>query len=127
VALVALEHHEKFKGGGYPLGKTGRGEEKEHGIHEYARIVTIADVYSALLMKRVYKEAFDQEKSLTLMRSAAANDYDPLIWDKFEKSVTQSIDYYAAIEKLSDRDRSRIIVINDDGTRTKINSKYKSA
>ncbi len=127
VALVALEHHEKFKGGGYPLGKTGRSEEKEHGIHEYARIVTIADVYSALLMKRVYKEAYDQEKSLTLMRSFAPNDYDPMIWDKFEKSVTQSIDYYAAIEKVSDRDRSRIIVINDDGTRTTINSKNKSA
>ncbi|WP_141732838.1 HD-GYP domain-containing protein [Oligoflexus tunisiensis] len=129
VALVALEHHEKFKGGGYPMGKSGRLEEKLDGIHEYARIVTIADVYSALLMKRVYKEAYDQEKSLTLMRSFAPNDYDPAIWDKFEKSVTQSIDYYAAIEKASDtrKDHGRIIVIDENGKRTTIGQKNKSA
>ncbi len=127
VALVALEHHEKFKGGGYPLGKSGRVEEKKDGIHEYARIVTIADVYSALLMKRVYKEAYDQEKSLSLMRSFAPNDYDPNIWDKFEKSVTQSIDYYAAIERATDKDRGRIIIIDDNGKRTTVGSKNKSA
>ena len=79
-------------------------------------------------MKRVYKEAYDQEKSLTLMRSFAPNDYDPSIWGKFEKSVTQSIDYYAAIEKASDsRSHGRIIVIDDNGKRTTIHSKNKSA
>lgn len=128
VALVALEHHEKFKGGGYPLGKSGRQEEKIDGIHEYGRIVTIADVYSALLMKRVYKEAYDQEKSLMLMRSFAPNDYDPAIWGKFEKSVTQSIDYYTAIEKTSSsKDNGRIIIIDEQGKRTIVNSKNKSA
>jgi putative nucleotidyltransferase with HDIG domain len=128
VALVSLEHHEKFKGGGYPMGKSGRLEEKADGIHEYARIVTIADVYSALLMKRVYKEAYDQEKSLTLMRSFAPNDYDPAIWGKFEKSVTQSIDYYAALEKASDtKNHGRIILIDENGKRTTIGPKNKSA
>jgi HD-GYP domain-containing protein (c-di-GMP phosphodiesterase class II) len=63
IAIVALEHHEKFCGGGYPTGKCGRLEEKADGIHYLARIVSIADVYSALLMKRVYKEAFRSKNS----------------------------------------------------------------
>ncbi|MCX6131074.1 MAG: HD domain-containing protein [Proteobacteria bacterium] len=127
VAIVALEHHEKFKGGGYPHNKSGRKEENPGGIHEYARIVSIADVYSALLMKRVYKEAYDQEKSLTLMRSFAANDYDPEIWGKFEKSVTQSIDYYTALDKVSNSDKGKIILIDENGKRSTVGSGKKTA
>ncbi len=115
VAQVALEHHEKFDGRGYPHGKAGRSEEQANGIHEYARIVTIADIYSALLMKRVYKEAYDQEHSLGIMRNMAPTDYDPLIWVDFEKTVTQSKDYYAAMEKHVHKDKGRILVFDDNG------------
>ena len=78
-------------------------------------------------MKRVYKEAYDQEKSLQLMRSIAAHDYDPQIWEKFEMSVTQSIDYYATLGAVKAQDKGRIIIIGDDGKRTTIYNKNKSA
>ena len=52
VARVALEHHERFKGNGYPYGRVGKFEDDpENGIHVYSRIVAIADCYSALLME----------------------------------------------------------------------------
>lgn len=112
VALVALEHHEKFKGGGYPLNKCGRKEEKDNGIHAYSRIVTIADVYSALLMKRVYKEAFSSQKALSIMEANADACYDPIIYAPFQANVKRSIRLYELMEeKLSQK--GKIIVIDD--------------
>ena len=88
VAIVALEHHEKFGGGGYPSKKKGRFEDAgAAGIHLNARIVSIADVYSALLMKRVYKEAFDPEEAIGIMRQAAQTDFDPQLFEIFESAV----------------------------------------
>jgi len=129
VALVALEHHEKFFGGGYPLNKKGRFEDNPaNGIHEYARIVSIADVYSALLMKRVYKEAYDQAHSLAVMRNLAPTDYDPNIWGKFEASVSQSISYYTAMERATQRDKGRILMLDDTGHLQEVkNQKNKNA
>lgn len=129
VARVALEHHEKFKGGGYPSGKIGRAEERSDGIHEFARIVTIADIYSALLMKRVYKEAYDQEHSLAIMRSMAPNDYDPEIWAGFERTVTESVDYYSKAEKVKEAadSKGRILLMNEKGQLSELHPKKKSA
>ena len=114
VARVALEHHEKFKGGGYPNNLSGRKEEKENGIHLYSRIVTIADVYSALLMKRVYKEAFSPQKALDIMRKASVESYDPIIFKPFEENVARSIKHYEMQEAKTPKDTSRIIVMDDE-------------
>ncbi len=113
VALVALEHHEKFKGGGYPHGKEGRKEECDHGIHEYSRIVTVADVYSALLMKRVYKEAFSPQKALAIMKANADTAYDPIIYRPFENNVKRSVRLYELMEEKTAQ-KGKIIVIDDD-------------
>lgn len=99
VTIVALEHHEKFCGKGYPHGKIGRKEERHDGIHEFARIVAIADVYSALLMKRVYKEAFEPEQALAIMKRNAPTDYDPIIFQPFVNEVSRSIEYYREAKK----------------------------
>jgi len=50
IATIALHHHEKWDGSGYPFGL------KERDIHRYARIVTICDIYDALTADRVYKK-----------------------------------------------------------------------
>lgn len=118
VAMVTLEHHEKFLGGGYPLNKRGRREEQSDGIALYSRVVTIADVYSALLMKRVYKAAYNQDETLTIMRNVAALDYDPIIWSRFEKSVTKSQALYQELESrpiAQASDKGRIFVKDGDG------------
>ena len=93
-ARVALEHHERFTGKGYPHQRKGRLEENENGIHLYSRIVTVADVYSALLMKRVYKEALNSDEAIKLMKKIATNDFDPLIFDPFYNRVMSSIELF---------------------------------
>lgn len=110
VARVAYEHHEKFCGGGYPCNRSGRFEENENGIHLYSRVVSVADVYSALLMKRVYKEAYAPQEAILIM-SKMAMDFDPDVLSPFLKSVVNSMN---AIEKKKTVG-GRILLIDDDG------------
>ncbi len=111
-AIVAHEHHEKFDGSGYPCGKKGRKEDDEdNGIHLYARIVSIADVYSALLMKRVYKPAYSSQDAIKIMAESAARDFDPEIFPTFVRSVVKSLNIYE--EKRANF--GRILQIGDDG------------
>ena len=114
IARVALEHHERFTGGGYPHGRKGRLEDDpENGIHLYSRIVMIADVYSALLMKRVYKPAYDSAQAIKIMSEIAEREYDPEIFIPFLKNVVKSLNYYRTKEK--EASKGRILMIGDDG------------
>ena len=70
---MATYHHEKWNGKGYPEGLTA--EE----IPVSARIMAIADVYDALTMKRVYKEAFPVEKALAIIEEDTGVHFDPLL------------------------------------------------
>ena len=91
---VAYEHHEKFNGRGYPEGRSGRLESNsDQGIHLYSRICMIADVYSALLMKRVYKEAFEPGQALKIMIDSS-DDYDPELFKPFVGMVVDSVKKY---------------------------------
>lgn len=112
VARVALEHHERFTGKGYPRGRKGRMEDDpDNGIHIATRIVTIADVYSALLMKRVYKPAYDATEAIRIMAGSYTDDYDPDIFLPFLKHVVDSLNYYT--QKSHTKDRGRILVVED--------------
>jgi len=74
---IALSHHEKWDGSGYPYGIFGE------MIPLSARIVCIADVYDALRSKRSYKEPFSHEKSMTIMAKGRETHFDPEIYDVF--------------------------------------------
>lgn len=76
-AEIALGHHEKWDGSGYPQGLSG---EK---IPESARIVAIADVFDALTMKRPYKEAWPIEKALNVIQKDAGSHFDPRLSSLF--------------------------------------------
>ncbi|BAT71704.1 metal dependent phosphohydrolase [Thermosulfidibacter takaii ABI70S6] len=76
-ALIALEHHEKWNGSGYPYGK------KEKEISIYGRITAIADVFDALTSDRPYKKAWDAEKARDHIASKAGKEFDPLLVDIF--------------------------------------------
>jgi putative two-component system response regulator len=78
---IALEHHEKYDGSGYPYGK--KGEE----IHLHARIVAIADVFDALSSKRVYKDAMPLEKTLAIMQNDAGTHFDPQLIELFMNNL----------------------------------------
>jgi HD-GYP domain-containing protein (c-di-GMP phosphodiesterase class II) len=89
---VALEHHEKFQGHGYPRKLAGRREDHERGIHEFARVVMIADVFGALLMKQSYREAFDAAHAIAIMQEDAERDFDPVLWQAFKGLVDEAIE-----------------------------------
>lgn len=74
---VALNHHERWDGGGYPNGLTG------HAIPESARIVAIVDVFDALTHNRVYRPALSEEEALVIMRQGAGTHFDPMLLSLF--------------------------------------------
>lgn len=74
---IALHHHEKWDGNGYPY------QISEEMIPLAARIVSLADVYDALRMKRSYKEPFSHEKSLEIIRASRGTQFDPSLLDVF--------------------------------------------
>ena len=76
-ALVALRHHEKWDGSGYPDGISG--EE----IPLAARIVAAADVFDAVSSARRYKESYSLEDSFELLRKEAGSHFDPKVIDSF--------------------------------------------
>jgi len=74
---IALYHHEKFDGSGYPHGLAGESIPLE------ARIVAVADVYDSLRSVRVYKEAWSHDKACALIRDEAGKHFDPRIVEAF--------------------------------------------
>jgi putative two-component system response regulator len=75
--IVALQHHEKWDGSGYPQELAGT------DIHIYGRIVMIADIFDALMSARPYKKAFPLEKALEIMEDGRGNFFDPDLLDLF--------------------------------------------
>ncbi len=74
---IANYHHEKFDGSGYPEGLKG------NDIPLSARLMAIADVYDALISKRVYKEGFSHEKAKEIIVEGSGKHFDPEIVDAF--------------------------------------------
>ena len=80
---MALYHHEKYNGTGYPEGI--KGEE----IPLAARIMAVADVYDALRSKRHYKEGFSREKSIAIMEESKGSHFDPYIDELFLEHIDE--------------------------------------
>jgi len=70
---VALGHHENFDGSGYPYGLQG------DDIPLEARIVSVADVFDALMSKRVYKEGWGLNKTLEFIKEQTGRKFDPKV------------------------------------------------
>ena len=87
-ALIALSHHEKWDGTGYPHQK--KGEE----IPLYGRIVAVADVFDALTAKRAYKKAWSLTDALSLIVEESGKSFDPKIVEVFLKASVEIFDYY---------------------------------
>lgn len=78
---IALNHHEKWDGGGYPSGLVGK------DIPQSARIAAVADVFDALTSARPYKPAWSVEQAVSLMREQSGQHFDPEIVDVFLSSL----------------------------------------
>lgn len=79
---VAHQHHERINGSGYPQ------QLKGNDIHEYARIVAIADVYDALLADRLYRPFFPPHAAIREIIRGAYTRFDPRIVAAFMENVT---------------------------------------
>ena len=100
---IALNHHERWDGKGYPgyvdveTGKKLKeGGKKGDEIPLFARIVSIADVFDALCEKRCYKEAFPEEKVLSILQNERGKQFDPELIDIF-------FDCYDILKSLKER------------------------
>jgi putative two-component system response regulator len=80
---IALSHHEKWDGTGYPRGL--KGEE----IPLAGRIVAMADVFDALTSERPYKQAWSVERALDYIRENRGRHFDPRIVDLFVKHLSE--------------------------------------
>ncbi len=84
-ATIALEHHEKWDGAGYPHGKAGE------DIHIYGRITALADVFDALGSDRCYKKAWEIERILELLKEQRGRHFDPSLIDIFFAEIDSFI------------------------------------
>jgi two-component system response regulator RpfG len=80
-SIIALGHHEKFDGTGYPHGLNG----KEIPIE--ARIVAVADVFDALVSERPYKNAWSTQVALDYMESNSGKHFDPDVFSAFKAQI----------------------------------------
>ena len=85
---VAHFHHERWDGSGYPEKLSGE------DIPIEARIMAIADVYDALVSKRVYKEAFDFEKADNIIMDGMGSQFDPGLRTIYENARPRLEEYY---------------------------------
>ena len=85
-ALIALGHHEKYDGSGYPNGLVG-----DH-IPLCARIVAVADVYDALTSVRPYKGAWKSAQAFEYLEAQRAKHLDPRLVDAFTAATKEVVD-----------------------------------
>ena len=83
---IAQSHHEKWDGSGYPQGLSGE------SIPFSARLMALADVYDALISKRVYKEAFSHEKAAAIIFEGDGKHFDPVVVEAFRNIEQDFID-----------------------------------
>ncbi len=76
-SVIALTHHEKWDGTGYPQGL--RGED----IPIHGRVVALADVFDALTSRRPYKDPWSLDKSIAYLQSQASKHFDPYLVKQF--------------------------------------------
>jgi putative two-component system response regulator len=88
-AEIALTHHEKFDGSGYPRGLAGK------NIPISGRIAAIGDVFDALTTKRVYKDAMPIDKALAILKEGRGSHFDPHLLDNF----VDNFEIFSAIRK----------------------------
>lgn len=96
--IVAFQHHEKWNGKGYPQGLEG------NQINIYARIVAVSDVFDALTSKRPYKDAWDIERAINLVKEETGQHFDP---DVVKAFLTALPDIIKVKEKYQENNLSK--------------------
>lgn len=101
---IAYGHHEKWNGSGYPQGLAG------DAIPLSARLMAVADVYDALISKRVYKPPFPHAKAVSIITEGKGTHFDP---DLVEAFLDSESEFRAVAYKYADFDEEREILGQD--------------
>ncbi|MCD7826066.1 MAG: HD-GYP domain-containing protein [Clostridiaceae bacterium] len=104
ISLAVLQHHEKMNGAGYPLGV------KSDKISPYAKILSVADVYDALVTERPYKKSFSQRTAVEMIMSMT-DELDINAMRSFLNSVIlYPVD---SVVQLSNGEEARVVKNNE--------------
>jgi len=95
---IALSHHEKWNGKGYPR------QLKETEIPLIARIMSLVDVYDALTSDRIYKKALNHEQAIEVIRKERGQSFDPEIVDIFIESHEKFLNAYNTYKDMEAQD-----------------------
>lgn len=109
-SAIALTHHEKWNGTGYPQGLAG------DAIPIAARIVAIADVYDALTSNRPYKTAYSQEKSLEILAEGKGSHFDPEVFEAFHSTLPKILEIKQNLSERSPNSDKTAIANEGPGT-----------
>lgn len=95
-SLIALTHHERWDGSGYPYGLVGQ------AIPEFSRLVSLVDQYDALRSSRSYKAAFDHDRTCSILLSGddrtRPEHFDPAVLRSFESVEGTFADRFDELE-----------------------------
>lgn len=97
---IALYHHEKWDGSGYPK------QLQEEEIPLCARIMAIADVFDALISRRCYKEAYTTDEAFSIIKDSKERHFDPKITDVFLKNraaIEEIIKQFNDLEEMGEK------------------------
>ena len=89
---IALCHHEKWDGSGYPKGLAGE------DIPLYGRIISVANVFDALTTTRPYKSRIPNEEALELIRNGRGTHFDPKVVDIFFENIDEILEIQRTFE-----------------------------
>lgn len=103
IALGVLQHHEKMDGGGYPLGMV------EKQISTYARILSVADIYDALVTERPYKPAYSQRDAVEMIMSMTTELDMTAMRSFLESMILYPVD---TVVELSNGEKARVVKNN---------------
>ena len=91
---IAGAHHERWDGAGYPRGLAGE------AIPLSARIVAVADVFDALMSKRVYKDAIPFAETISIIREGRGSHFDPRVVEAFDEVADELRTIHAKLQDL---------------------------
>lgn len=105
-AHIAYQHHERWDGQGYPRNLSGT------GIHEYARIVAVADVYDALMADRPYRPSYSLNQTLNIVKRMSGIHLDPDCVTALMANI--AVYQIGTIVELSTGDMCVVVDVNKD-------------
>jgi putative two-component system response regulator len=91
-AEIALSHHERWDGKGYPRGLSGE------AIPVSARIVAVADVFDALTTQRPYKHAWSIQQAVDYIKANAGSHFDPRVVEALQRGLSDVLLAKAAFD-----------------------------